>query len=136
MWQNLVDILHRGVARYLLNSLIVAGGATAIAMLCGIPAAYALARMKFKGKNAFLGFVIVSQMFSPVVLLIGISQLMTTLHLNNSLIGGGVINRRLRNCLRANQGTRANGCTGNSYSPDLRIYKRMERIYDFHGAYI
>ena len=92
MWQNLVDILHRGVARYLLNSLIVAGGATAIAMLCGIPAAYALARMKFKGKNAFLGFVIVSQMFSPVVLLIGISQLMTTLHLNNSLIGLMLIN--------------------------------------------
>ena len=92
MWQNLVDILHRGVARYLLNSLIVAGGATAIAMVCGIPAAYALARMKFKGKNAFLGFVIVSQMFSPVVLLIGISQLMTTLHLNNSLIGLMLIN--------------------------------------------
>ena len=92
MWQNLVDILHRGVAHYLLNSLIVAGGATAIAMLCGIPAAYALARMKFTGKNAFLGFVIVSQMFSPVVLLIGISQLMTTLHLNNSLIGLMLIN--------------------------------------------
>ena len=92
MWQNLVDILHRGVARYLFNSLIVAGGATAIAMLCGIPAAYALARMKFRGKNAFLGFVIVSQMFSPVVLLIGISQLMTTLHLNNSLIGLMLIN--------------------------------------------
>ena len=92
MWQNLVDILHRGVARYLLNSLLVAGGATAIAMLCGIPAAYALARMRFKGKNAFLGFVIVSQMFSPVVLLIGISQLMNTLHLNNSIVGLMLIN--------------------------------------------
>lgn len=92
MWQNLVDILHRGVARYLLNSLLVAGGATAIAMLCGIPAAYALARMRFVGKNAFLGFVIVSQMFSPVVLLIGISQLMNTLHLNNSLLGLMLIN--------------------------------------------
>lgn len=92
MWQNLVDILHRGVARYLLNSLMVAGGATAIAMLCGIPAAYALARMNFRGKKAFLGFVIVSQMFSPVVLLIGISQLMNTLHLNNSILGLMLIN--------------------------------------------
>ncbi len=92
MWQNLVDILNRGVARYLLNSLIVAGGATIIAMLCGVPAAYALARMNFKGKNVFLGFVIVSQMFSPVVLLIGISQLMNTLHLNNSLLGLMLIN--------------------------------------------
>ena len=41
-------------------------------MICGIPAAYALARMKFKGQTAFLGFIIVSQMFAPVVLLIGI----------------------------------------------------------------
>lgn len=92
VWKNLVDILHRGVARYLGNSLMIAGGATAIAMLCGIPAAYALARMNFRGKNAFLGFVIVSQMFAPVVLLIGISQLMNTLHLNNTIVGLMLIN--------------------------------------------
>ncbi|MBO5564589.1 MAG: carbohydrate ABC transporter permease [Lachnospiraceae bacterium] len=92
MFSNLADILHRGVARYLLNSLMVAGGATLIAMLCGVPAAYALARMNFKGKKVFLGFVIVSQMFSPVVLLIGISQLMNTLHLNNTIVGLMLIN--------------------------------------------
>ena len=92
IWSNLTDIIHRGVPRFLLNSLIVAGGATALAMLCGIPAAYALARMNFKGKKIFLGYVIMSQMFSPVVLLIGISQLMTTLHLNNTLWGLMLIN--------------------------------------------
>ena len=92
VWSNLTDIVHRGVPRYLLNSIIVAGGATAIAMLCGVPAAYALARMSFKGKKVFLGYVIMSQMFSPVVLLIGISQLMTTLHLNNTLWGLMLIN--------------------------------------------
>ncbi len=92
IWSNLSDIVHRGVPRYLLNSLFVAGGATALAMLCGIPAAYAMARMSFKGKKAFLGFVIMSQMFSPVVLLIGISQLMNTLHLNDTLWGLMLIN--------------------------------------------
>ena len=92
IWSNLTDIIHRGVPRFLLNSLFVAGGATALAMLCGIPAAYALARMNFKGKKIFLGYVIMSQMFSPVVLLIGISQLMTTLHLNNTLWGLMLIN--------------------------------------------
>ncbi len=92
IWSNLTDIVRRGVPRYLLNSLFVAGGATALAMLCGIPAAYAMARMNFKGKKAFLGFVIMSQMFSPVVLLIGISQLMNTLHLNNTLWGLMLIN--------------------------------------------
>ena len=92
IWSNLADIIHRGVPRYLLNSLLVAGGATVLAMLCGIPAAYAMARMNFKGKKAFLGFVIMSQMFSPVVLLIGISQLMNTLHLNDSVLGLMLIN--------------------------------------------
>ena len=92
IWSNLTDIVHRGVPRYLLNSLFVAGGATALAMLCGIPSAYAMARMNFKGKKAFLGFVIMSQMFSPVVLLIGISQLMNTLHLNDTLWGLMLIN--------------------------------------------
>ncbi len=92
IFQNLTDIINRGVPRYLLNSLLVAGGATAIAMLCGIPAAYAMARMRFKGKSIFLGFVIMSQMFSPVVLLIGIAQLMSTLHLNDSVLGLMLIN--------------------------------------------
>ena len=92
VWSNLTDIIHRGVPRYLLNSLLVAGGATLVAMLCGIPAAYAMARMDFRGKKAFLGFVIMSQMFSPVVLLIGISQLMNTLHLNDSVVGLMLIN--------------------------------------------
>ena len=71
LFSNLKYIMSRGVPRYLLNSLLIAGGATLIALLCGIPAAYAMARMRFKGKNIFLGFVIMSQMFSPVVLLIG-----------------------------------------------------------------
>ena len=92
IWSNLTHIIQRGVPRYLLNSLLVAGGATIIAMLCGIPAAFALARMNFVGKKTFLGFVIMSQMFSPVVLLIGISQLMSTLHLNDSVLGLMLIN--------------------------------------------
>ena len=87
IWSNLKDIVSRGVPRYLLNSVLVAGGATILALLCGIPAAYAMARMNFKGKKFFLGFVIMSQMFSPVVLLIGIAQLMNTLHLSDSILG-------------------------------------------------
>ena len=88
LWSNFIDIWSRApMARYMLNSVIIAGGSTIIAMLCGIPAAYALARMKFKGQTAFLGFVIVSQMFAPVVLLIGIYQVMQVLGLTDSLWG-------------------------------------------------
>lgn len=92
VWSNLKDICDRGVLRFLLNSIMLSTGATAIAMLCGIPAAYAMARMNFKGRNLFLGFVIMSQMFSPVVLLVGISQLMNTLHLNDTILGLMLIN--------------------------------------------
>lgn len=92
VFSNLTDTLNRGVLRYLTNSLLIAGGATLVAMICGIPAAYAMARMNFRGKKAYLGFVIMSQMFSPVVLLVGISRLMNTLHLNDTLIGLMFIN--------------------------------------------
>lgn len=87
VWKNLSDIIERGVPQFLANSLMIAGGATGLAMLCGIPAAFAMARMNFLGKKFFLGFVIMSQMFSPVVLLIGISQLMSTLGLNDNIWG-------------------------------------------------
>lgn len=92
VWSNLADIINRGVPRYLLNSLLLSVGATAIALLCGIPAAYAMARMNFAGKKAFLGFVIMSQMFSPVVLLVGISRLMNALGLNDTVWGLMFIN--------------------------------------------
>ncbi len=88
LWSNFIDIWSRApMAKYMLNSIMIAGGSTIIAMLCGIPAAYALSRMKFKGQTAFLGFVIVSQMFAPVVLLIGIYQVMQVLHLTDSIWG-------------------------------------------------
>ncbi|MDD3335092.1 MAG: carbohydrate ABC transporter permease [Eubacteriales bacterium] len=92
IWSNLADITKRGVLGYLMNSLLLAGGATLIALVCGIPAAYAMARMRFAGKKGFLGFVIMSQMFAPVVLLVGISRLMNTLHLNDSLFGLMMVN--------------------------------------------
>ena len=93
LWSNFIEIWSRApMGRYMLNSVLIASGSTLIAMLCGIPAAYALARMKFKGQTAFLGFVIVSQMFAPVVLLIGIYQVMETIHLTDSIWGLVFIN--------------------------------------------
>jgi multiple sugar transport system permease protein len=92
-WSNLTDIWRKApMLNYFLNSIIIALGSTAIAMVCGIPAAYALTRMKFKGQNVFLGIVIVSQMFAPVVLVIGIYKIMMTFHLVNSLLGLILVN--------------------------------------------
>ena len=93
LWSNFVDIWKLApMGRYMINSILIAGGSSIIAMICGIPAAYALARMKFKGQTAFLGFIIVSQMFAPVVLLIGIYKVMVNLHMSNSILGLVFIN--------------------------------------------
>ena len=93
LWSNFADIWTMApVARYMLNSLLVAGGSTIIAIICGIPAAYALSRMQFKGQTAFLGFVIISQMFAPVVLLIGIYKVLATMDLTDSILGLVFIN--------------------------------------------
>ncbi len=87
IWSNITDIIGRDVFRFMGNSILLSTGATALSMLCGIPAAYAMSRMEFQGKKAFLGFIIMSQMFSPVVLLVGISKLMNTLGMSNSITG-------------------------------------------------
>ena len=87
-WGNFLKIWELApMGKYMMNSILIAAGSTAIAMICGIPAAYALARMKFKGQTAFLGFIIISQMFAPVVLLIGIYKVMSILKLTNSIVG-------------------------------------------------
>lgn len=88
LWSNFVDIWKLApMGNYMLNSVLIAGGSTLLAMVCGIPAAYALSRMKFKGKGIFMGAVIMSQMFSPVVLLVGIYQLMVNIGLHDSIFG-------------------------------------------------
>ncbi|RYZ31005.1 MAG: carbohydrate ABC transporter permease [Propionibacteriaceae bacterium] len=55
--------------RALVNSLIVSGTTTVLTLLFGIVAAYALARLNFKGKGAVLWVIMACSMF-PVVVLI------------------------------------------------------------------
>ena len=55
-----------GVA--LINSIIVASATTALAVLLGCPAAYALARFEFRGKQDLWFWFITNRFVSPVVL--------------------------------------------------------------------
>jgi multiple sugar transport system permease protein len=65
------------LATYLENSLIVAAVSTAIVLLVSLPAAYYTARHDFRGKRAFLYVVLITQMFAPVALVIGIYREVT-----------------------------------------------------------
>jgi multiple sugar transport system permease protein len=55
--------------RSLLNSVIVAGSATILTLIFGIIAAYALARLRFRGKVAVLWLIMACSMF-PIIILI------------------------------------------------------------------
>src|SRR5215217_2574961 len=51
--------------RYLLNSVIVALGSTALSLLIGAPAAYTLARHRMRGSQAILTGLILSRLVPP-----------------------------------------------------------------------
>lgn len=53
------------ISRYILNSLIVTGGAVIISMAIGSMAAFAMSKLKFPGKDVLFASVIVALMFTP-----------------------------------------------------------------------
>ena len=89
-WENFVTVWSAvPLLRYVLNSVVVSVLATLLNMAFAIPAGYALARLSFPGKRLFRQALLVTQMFSPVVLLIGLFRFMNQVHLldnNASLV--------------------------------------------------
>jgi len=69
----------------LANSLLVSIAATVLCLLVAIPAAYAMARMQFRGQRLFRQFLLVTQMLSPIVLVLGIFRLMSKMGLVDQL---------------------------------------------------
>jgi multiple sugar transport system permease protein len=69
----------------LLNSLYVSFGATVLCLVIAIPAAYAMSRYRFAGQGAYRMFLLITQMLSPIVLVIGIFRLMALLGLVDRL---------------------------------------------------
>jgi multiple sugar transport system permease protein len=74
-----------GFGQALWNSLYVSLGATLLCLLIAIPAGYAMARFRFAGQGAYRQFLLITQMLSPIVLVIGIFRLMAALGLVDDL---------------------------------------------------
>jgi len=92
--ENYFDVLGGGrvnIAIALKNSLIVAIVTTAICIIFGIFAAYAFARLKFKGSNLVFIALIFVEMLPPVALLIPFYLILRQLNLTNTLQGLVVI---------------------------------------------
>ncbi|EMA10450.1 carbohydrate ABC transporter permease [Haloarcula sp. NS06] len=68
------------------NSFIISVGTVVLTLLLAIPAAYSCARNDFVGKRTFLLSVLVVQMFAPVVLIVGLFDVITQMGLFNTYL--------------------------------------------------
>jgi multiple sugar transport system permease protein len=84
-WSNFASLWSTGLGRNIETSLEIAGGATVLVLLVAIPAAYYSARRKFRGRGFFLVLVLVTQMFQPTALVVGIYRQFNALNLINSV---------------------------------------------------
>ncbi len=85
-WENFAEMWAKtNFGGALMNSLYVSFLATAIALVLSIPAAYAMSRYRFAGKGAYRTFLLMTQMMSPIVLVLGLFRLMVALGLVNNL---------------------------------------------------
>ncbi len=75
-----------GFARAFLNSCILAVFTAALSIVLGVPAAYAIRRFTFTGRNLFLFAVLVTQMLSPALFIMPLYQVMNALGLLNTYI--------------------------------------------------
>ena len=76
---------------YFRNSIIVTLAAVAISVSISCLTGYGVTRFRFKGKESFLGFVLLTQMFPSVMLLVPYYKVLNTYGLNNTLIGLGLV---------------------------------------------
>ncbi len=88
-YSNVWDIIP--LALHFRNSFILGAGETLLVMLMGIPAAYSLSRFRYAGRDAYLIFLLITQMFPPVVVILGIFRLVAAYGLVDNLFVVAVI---------------------------------------------
>jgi multiple sugar transport system permease protein len=85
-FSNFTNIWSTGLGTNLAVSLEIGIGATVLVLLVAIPAAYYTSRRRFRGRGVFLILVLVTQMFQPTSLIVGIYQEFTnTVHINSTI---------------------------------------------------
>lgn len=77
-WSNFITVWTQyDLANYFLASIIIAFGATALNTVLCVPAAYAVARLRFPGRKAALYLLLMIEMFSPVIVIISLFKIVT-----------------------------------------------------------
>ncbi len=81
----------RPFARYILNSALVSGGATALCLAAGAPAAYAFARLRLPGRRLALAAALALSLLPATILVVPLKQLVQRAGLLNSRAALSVI---------------------------------------------
>jgi multiple sugar transport system permease protein len=83
---NFADVFREApIWRYALNSLLYGGLATLFLLVSSIPVAYALARLRWRGREAAFLIVLIAMMLPPQVTVIPVYVMWAKLHLVGSL---------------------------------------------------
>lgn len=87
-WENFSEALERqGLVRSAGNSIVVALVSTALVVLISLPAAYVLARFKGMFRTLGTGWILVSQVFPVILIILPLFLILRTVGLTDSLIG-------------------------------------------------
>jgi multiple sugar transport system permease protein len=85
-WSNFVEVFRQApMLRWLGNSLLYAGLATVFTLVSSVPVAYALARLRFRGRRFVLLAVIATMMLPPQVTVVPLYIVWARLHLTGTL---------------------------------------------------
>ena len=80
-------VFDAGMVTWLLNSTLVTIVSVAGIVAVSIPAAYAFSRFEFRGRRGLLGVVLLFQMISPVIIIVPLYTVMSTLGLLRTRAG-------------------------------------------------
>lgn len=73
--------------RMLLNSFVTCGATVIICVAISCLAGYGVTRFRFHGKNALLSFLLITQMFPAVMLVVPFYAILSKIGLTNNLVG-------------------------------------------------
>jgi len=80
-------VARAGVTTWLFNSTVVTVVGVTSIVAVSVPAAYAFSRFEFRGRRGLLGIVLLFQMISPVIIIVPLYTVMSTLGLLRTRAG-------------------------------------------------
>jgi multiple sugar transport system permease protein len=92
-FQNFREIWDKyPLLQYFTNSFLIASGSTGLNVLLSVPAAYAVSRLRFRGRRFLLYLFLVVQMFSPIIVVMSLFKVIANLGLLDTRLSLVLVN--------------------------------------------